>query len=90
MDLSSRELARLRRTGQDVPVTVQVGKAGITGGLIEEIADQLKREALVKVRLLRSARAGDDDRNALAASLAERAGAHLVEVRGNTCVLYRP
>ncbi|WP_253736730.1 YhbY family RNA-binding protein [Halohasta salina] len=75
----------LRKEAHDLDVTVWVGKSGI-GAVTEELSNQLDDRKLVKVKFLRAAR-GTDDTEELAAELAERVDAELVETRGNTAVL---
>jgi len=75
----------LRKQAHDLDVTVWVGKSGI-GAVTDELSDQLDDRKLVKVKFLRAAR-GTDDTEELAAELAERVDAELVETRGNTAVL---
>ena len=77
----------LRKRAHDLDVTVWVGKGGVEA-VTGELADQLADRDLVKVKFLRAARGGTnvDD---LAADLATRVDAELIETRGNTAVLYR-
>jgi RNA-binding protein len=77
------------RTGQihDLDVTLWVGKNGLEP-VVDELADQLKNEDLVKVKFLRAARGGTTTED-LAADLADRVNAELVETRGHTAVLTR-
>ncbi len=82
------KLMKLRKKAQQVEVTATVGKSGLTDNLIEELFEQLKKNHLVKIKMLRSARY-EHPRKELAALLAQRTHAVLVEVRGNTAVLYR-
>lgn len=89
MDLPSAERARLRAKATDLQAKLHVGKAGVSEAFVDELRALLKRDRLVKVKLLDAARASDD-RRAIAEGLAERVGAALVEVRGNTVVLWRP
>ncbi|WP_251329936.1 YhbY family RNA-binding protein [Haloplanus pelagicus] len=77
----------LRKRAHDLDVTVWVGKGGVDP-VVDECADQLTNEALVKVKFLRSAQGGTDVES-LAATLAERTDAAVVETRGNTAVLHR-
>jgi RNA-binding protein len=77
----------LRARAHDLDVTVWVGKSGVEA-VVGECDDQLGDRDLVKVKFLRSARGGTDV-EALAADLADRTGADVVETRGNTAVLYR-
>lgn len=75
----------LRKEAHDLDVTVWVGKSGIEA-VIEELHGQLKDRKLVKVKFLRAAR-GTEETDELAAELAEKVNAELVETRGNTAVL---
>ncbi|MFB6195074.1 MAG: YhbY family RNA-binding protein [Haloplanus sp.] len=77
----------LRKRAHDLDVTVWVGKGGLDP-VVDECDDQLKHTDLVKVKFLRSARGGTDVES-LAADLADRTDARVVETRGNTAVLYR-
>lgn len=76
-----------RAAAHDLDVTVWVGKAG-QEAVGDELAGQLEERRLVKVKFLRSAR-GEADTDELAADLADRVDADLVDVRGHTAVYYR-
>lgn len=89
VELSSDRIKELRGEAQSLDAKLQVGKAGLSDAFVEELVTMLKSDRLVKVRLLRSARAGEDT-DEMAKTLADRADAVLVETRGNTVVLYRP
>lgn len=82
-------MAALRATGQSLEVAFQVGKEGVTEGVVKELQNRLTKEPLVKVRLLKSARE-DEDTRSLAEDLAKRARVTLVEVRGHTALFHRP
>jgi RNA-binding protein len=77
-----------RRLAQGRP-TVCVGKGGASPELLKEIERQLKKEEMVKVRILKSGLANDDPKR-VAARIAEQTEASLVEVRGHTFMLYKP
>ena len=77
----------LRERAHDVDVTVWVGKAGIDA-VVEELSDQLDDRELVKAKFLRAARGGTTTEE-LAADLADRVGAEVVEARGHTVVFHR-
>jgi len=81
--LESKKLHELKKIGQAVEVTLQVGKAGVTDALVSELYTQLEDHELVKVRLLK----GEVEEGA--EGLAKRAGAELVEVRGKTALFYK-
>jgi RNA-binding protein len=67
---------------------IQIGKEGLTNGVIEELKRQLEEKKLVKVKFLRSALI-ETEREQLAKELQMRTGATLIEIRGNTAVFYK-
>ena len=77
----------LRKRAHDLDVTLWVGKGGIDP-VVEEAADQLSDRDLIKVKFLRASQGGTTVED-LAADLATRADAEVVETRGNTGVLHR-
>ena len=87
--LTPADLAALRATGQSLDASFQVGKSGVTEGVVKELQAHLSREPLVKVRIHASAIAEADAR-VLATDLATRARVVLVEVRGHTALFHRP
>jgi RNA-binding protein len=64
---------------------IQVGKAGVTDGLIGALDAALSDHELVKVRFT----GHKDERAELSAAMVERTRSHLVGIIGNTAVLYR-
>lgn len=86
--MSTKQLRWLRAEANDLDATLNVGKNGLTEGLAAELDEQLKKRNLVKVRLLAPVRGGKS-RKDLAVELAARVGATVVDVKGNTVVLYR-
>ena len=76
-----------RERAHDVDVTVWVGKAGIDA-VVEELSDQLDDRELVKAKFLRAAHGGTTTEE-LAADLADRVDAEVVETRGHTAVFLR-
>jgi len=77
----------LRGRVHDLDVTVWVGKAG-PEAVVDELDTQLSDRELVKLKFLRSARAGTDPET-LATDLAADVDAEVVDTRGNTAVLRR-
>lgn len=65
---------------QNLKPTVWIGKQGCTQTMIDEIAAQLKKRKLIKVKWLQNTEVDPGD-------VALRAKADLVEVRGRTMVL---
>lgn len=71
-----------------IEAMTHIGKNGITPSLIEEIKRQLKDNKLVKIKLLKSA-IEEKPREEVAKELVQETGAELIEVKGNTVVLYK-
>ena len=88
-ELTSHDLAALRATGQTLEAAFQVGKDGVTEGVVKELQARLTREPLVKVKIQKAA-FGEGDIRDVAADLAKRARVTLVEVRGHTALFHRP
>lgn len=84
--MDKKRIIQLRGKAQQLNATVQVGKEGITPAITEELSRQLKKNKLVKVRLLSSFEA---DRHESAEMLARVSSTVLIEVRGKTVVLAR-
>jgi RNA-binding protein len=74
----------LKGKGTELKATMHIGKEGVTDGLVEELLIQMKAHRLVKVKVLASS---SDKKKEMAEELATRAGAELIEVRGNTILL---
>lgn len=83
------ERLRLRAQAQQLDPVMNIGKGGVTAGVVKEVQRQLDEHRLLKVRVLPGAR-GERGTPDLARDLAARAGAELVEVRGHTAVLWKP
>lgn len=85
--LGGRQRSYLRGLGHHLDPVVQVGKDGLSEGLVAALADTLAQHELVKVRLADTV---EGDRRQLAAALAVESRAALVQVLGRTLLLYRP
>ncbi|MHA2193182.1 MAG: YhbY family RNA-binding protein [Candidatus Thorarchaeota archaeon] len=70
------------------PAIMQIGKSGLSEGIIKETKRLLKKHKYIKVRLLRSAAASNSKKD-IFESLVERTGSNLVGIRGNTAVLFK-
>ncbi len=84
--MDKKRIRELRGEAQSLPATVHVGKEGITCSVGEELRKQLKKNRLVKVRLLQSF---DGDREDAGKRLADASESVLIEIRGKTVVLAR-
>ncbi|MBS7643652.1 YhbY family RNA-binding protein [Candidatus Bathyarchaeota archaeon] len=88
MTIKTKQRLRLRKEMAREHPTIWMGKKGITQEVIEEVSKQLDQNEVVKVRMLKSALQARK-RDVLARLIAEKTGAELIEVRGNTFVIYR-
>ncbi|MFQ5831530.1 MAG: YhbY family RNA-binding protein [Candidatus Thorarchaeota archaeon] len=68
---------------------MQIGKGGISDGLVKEAKRLLNKHKYIKVRLLRSAMTEGGSREETFQMLCSDTGAQLAGIRGNTAVLYR-
>ncbi len=68
--------------------TVNIGKKGSTGLLMNEISRRLKQRKVVKVRILKTALIGHEVKE-IASEVAEETGSRIVQIRGHTFTLRR-
>lgn len=85
--LTKSQIQHLRTLGQAMAPLVQLGKDGISEGLIKGLLAQLVAHELVKIKMLPEA---PEDRHDAAPALAAAAGATLVQLVGRTILLFRP
>ncbi len=84
--MTSKERAYLKSLANKVPALYQIGKDGIGENMVEAINNALEARELIKVHVLENTL---DDPKALAAELAERTGAQVVQVIGRKAIIYR-
>ncbi len=82
--MDKKKMIYLRARAQRLRPTIHVGKDGVTQAVADELLRQLKKNKLVKVRLLQSS---EGDCAETATRLAAMSSSVLVEVRGRTVVL---
>ncbi len=84
--LSGKAARYLRSLGHHLEPVVQIGKEGITEGVVTATRAALLAHELVKVKLSQDA---PIDRKLAGAELADRAGAALAQTLGRTLLLYK-
>lgn len=84
--LPGKALRHLRALGHHLDPVVQVGKEGLTDGIVAAVKEQLLAHELVKVKI---AQDSPIDRVAAGAEIADRAGATLVQTLGRTLLFYK-
>ena len=75
----------LRGLAQALKPVVQVGKNGVTGGLIQSVVDALDTHELIKVRFVEF----KDQKRVLAEEIARRAECEQVGMIGHVAIYYR-
>lgn len=84
--LTSKQRARLRSQANGLETIMQVGKAGVSPMLISQIDAALTAREMIKLRVLDNAMM---DAGEVAAELADKTHAEVVQVIGTRLVLFR-
>lgn len=84
--LNSKQRAQLRGLANTLPVTLHVGKEGVTEGVVRQLEELLESHELVKGKVLESALATP---GTVAEALCEETKADPVQCIGTKFVLYR-
>lgn len=85
-ELTGAQARYLRGLGHHLDPIVQIGKEGITDGLVKALKEALLAHELVKVRVLQEA---PIDRKDAGPELAKLAACSLAQVLGRTLLLYK-
>jgi RNA-binding protein len=84
--LTGKQRRYLRSLGHPLSVTVQLGRGGITEGVVAALDRALVDHELIKVKV---AEAANLDRHQAAEQLAGQTRSEIAQVLGNTVLLYR-
>jgi RNA-binding protein len=84
--LTGKQKRFLRSEAHHMNPIFQVGKGGVNENMIKQISDALEARELFKVSILQNC---EEDKNTVAETLVEGTGAELVQIIGNTIVLYK-
>ncbi len=84
--LTGKQKGYLRSMGNEMDPIVQVGKAGITETLVTQTGETLEARELIKCRVLQNC---PEEPKSVAAELAEKVEADLVQVIGRNFLLFR-
>ena len=71
-----------------LPVTIRIGKSGLTDAVVEELDGQLNSRSLVKTKVNRGLFERDDLKKVWS-NLAQMTSSHLIFARGNVAVFWR-
>lgn len=84
--LTGKQKRFLRAKAHHLNPIFQVGKGGVNENMVNQIADVLETRELIKISVLQNC---DEDKDIVAEQLVNGAKAELVQVIGNTIVLYK-
>ncbi len=84
---NSKHRSLLKGAAMNMDPVLSIGKNSLTPEFIEATAENLQKNELVKINVLKNC---DDDVKEIAYTLAERSASELVQVIGRKIVLYKP
>ena len=85
MPLTNQEKRKLKAVAQHLDPIVRVGKAGLTGTVLQSIEQALTARELIKIRFEHDR----DERDTLAGKSADTTGAALIMQVGKVAVFFR-
>ncbi|GAA0295465.1 RNA-binding protein [Gracilibacillus halotolerans] len=86
MNLTGKQKRFLRSKAHHLTPIFQVGKDGVNDNMIKQVGEALEKRELIKISILQNCLEDKDD---VANALAEGTGASIVQIIGNTIVLYK-
>ncbi|OZM57772.1 RNA-binding protein [Lottiidibacillus patelloidae] len=84
--LTGKQKRFLRSKAHHLDPIFQVGKGGVNDNMIKQVSEALEARELMKISVLQNC---DEDRDTVAKQLVNGTKAQLVQVIGNTIVLYK-
>ena len=84
--LTSKQKSYLRSLANGMHPTIQVGKAGISEGLLDTVKNALEARELVKITILQNCSA---DQESLAEEIAKASDSEVVQKIGRILILYK-
>ena len=84
--LTGKQKRYLRSKAHHLDPIFQVGKGGVNENMVKQVSEALEARELFKISVLQNC---EEDKNVVAQQLAEGTGADIVQIIGNTIVLYK-
>lgn len=84
--LTGKQKSFLRSKAHHLQPLFQIGKNGLTESVIVQIEEALEAKELLKVSILQNC---GEDKKEIAEKLSQREGMNIVQIIGNTLVLYK-
>jgi RNA-binding protein len=85
MSLSGKQKEKLKSKAHDLKAFIQIGKNGVTLGQINNIKNHLNTHQLIKIKFNEF----KSQKEKLSIEIAKKTNANIVEIIGNTLVLYK-
>ena len=85
MSLDNTQKRSLKSKAHHLDPVVMIGSKGLTDAIFAETEAALLHHELIKIKI----KADREERQHMAAQLCTRLGAELIQVLGQTCVIYR-
>jgi RNA-binding protein len=84
--LTGKQKRFLRSKAHHLDPIFQVGKGGVNENMIKQVADALEAREIFKISVLQNC---EEDKDVVAEQLSAGTGAEIVQIIGNTIVLYK-
>lgn len=84
--MNSKERSKLKGLAMNIEPIFQLGKESLTPEFTKAVDEALEKRELVKINVLKNC---DDDKTAIAETLAERTHSEVVQIIGRKIVLFR-
>ncbi|EIJ78953.1 hypothetical protein PB1_15384 [Bacillus methanolicus PB1] len=84
--LTGKQKRFLRSEAHHLNPIFQVGKGGVNENMIKQVSNALEARELMKISVLQNC---EDDKKTVANQLSEGTGADIVQIIGNTIILYK-
>lgn len=84
--LTGKQKRFLRAKANEIKPIFQVGKTGVHANMITQMNEALERREIIKVSVLQNCL---EDKHDVAKEIAEKTGAHIVQVIGNQITFYK-
>lgn len=84
--LTGKQKRYLRSEAHHLNPIFQVGKGGVNENMIKQISEALEARELIKVSILQNC---EEDKGTVAEEIASGARANIVQIIGNTIILYK-
>ncbi|WP_059171211.1 ribosome assembly RNA-binding protein YhbY [Bacillus sp. FJAT-27445] len=84
--LTGKQKRFLRSKAHHLTPIFQVGKGGVNSNMVKQISEALEARELLKISILQNC---DEDKETVAEELTKGTSAELVQIIGNTIVLYK-